>query len=72
MGSERIAVGIEDGVAIVELTREEKLNAIDGEMFAAIGEAFRSLGTDSRVRAILLSGRGRHFSAGLDLEHAAS
>jgi len=71
MGSERIAVGIEGHVAHVELTREDKLNAMDGEMFAAIGEAFRSLGTDPRVRAVLLSGRGRHFSAGLDLQYAA-
>jgi len=71
MGSERIAIGIEDDVAHVELSREDKLNAMDGEMFAAIGEAFRSVGTDPRVRAILLSGRGRHFSAGLDLEYAA-
>lgn len=74
MGSEmdgRIAIGIDGGVAHVELAREDKLNAMDGDMFAAIGEAFHSLGTDSRVRAILLSGRGRHFSAGLDLDDAA-
>jgi enoyl-CoA hydratase/carnithine racemase len=68
----RIAVSIAGPVAHVELARAEKLNAMDGDMFAAIGEAFRSLGTDSRVRAILLSGRGRHFSAGLDLEYAGS
>jgi enoyl-CoA hydratase/carnithine racemase len=72
MGSERIAIGLDGGIAHVELTREEKLNAMDGEMFAAIGEAFRNLGTDSRVRAILLSSRGRYFSAGIDLEYAGS
>ncbi|MEA3041170.1 MAG: enoyl-CoA hydratase [Sphingomonadales bacterium] len=72
MSVSRIAVGIDAGVAHVELAREDKLNAMDGEMFAAIGEVFRSVGTDSRVRAILLSGRGRHFSAGLDLEYAGS
>lgn len=71
MGSERIAIGLDGGVAHVELTREDKLNAMDGEMFAAIGEAFRSLGTDRKVRAILLSSRGRHFSAGIDLQYAA-
>lgn len=72
MGSERIAVGIEGGVAHVELARAEKLNAMDGAMFAAIGETFRSLAAEPEVRAILLSGRGRHFSAGLDLEYAGS
>jgi enoyl-CoA hydratase len=71
MGSDRIEVGIEGGVAHVELARPDKLNAMDAEMFAAIGDTFRALGRDPAVRAILLSGRGRHFSAGLDLEHAA-
>src|SRR3954454_1065193 len=68
----RIEIGREGSVAHVELSREDKLNAMDGEMFGAIGEAFRSLGGDPSVRAILLSGRGRHFSAGLDLQYAGS
>jgi enoyl-CoA hydratase/carnithine racemase len=72
MGSERIAVARDGGVAHVELAREDRLNAMDGDMFAAIGEAFRSLGADPSVRAILLSGRGRHFTAGLDLQYASS
>src|SRR5689334_1614829 len=71
MGSERVAVRIEDGVAQVELARPDKLNAMDGEMFTAIGDAFRAIGRDSAVRAILLSGQGRHFTAGLDLEYAS-
>src|SRR5919107_3707867 len=67
----RLAVTRDGGVAHVELAREDRLNAMDGDMFAAIGDAFRSLGADPSVRAILLSGRGRHFSAGLDLEYAS-
>jgi enoyl-CoA hydratase/carnithine racemase len=72
MADERIAIEREGGVAHVELAREDKLNAMDAEMFTAIGEAFRSLGADPSVRAILLSGRGRHFTAGLDLLYAGS
>jgi enoyl-CoA hydratase/carnithine racemase len=72
MGSERIAVSREGSVAHVELAREGKFNAMDKAMFEAIGEAFRTLGADPAVRAILLSGRGRHFTAGLDLQYAAS
>src|SRR4051812_31213575 len=72
MADERIAIEREGGVAHVILVREGKLNAMDGEMFAAIGEAFRTLGTDSSVRCLLLSARGRHFTAGLDLEYAGS
>lgn len=72
MESGRIVVGYEGGVAHVELARPDKFNAMDHDFFAAIGETFRALGADPKVRAILLSGRGRHFSAGLDLQYAAS
>lgn len=72
MGSERIAVSREGSVAHVELAREGKFNAMDKEMFEAVGDSLRSLGSDPAVRAILLSGRGRHFTAGLDLQYAAS
>jgi enoyl-CoA hydratase len=71
MHSDRIAIGRDGGVAHIELAREARLNAMDGEMFAAIGDAFRSLGSDPAARAILLSARGRHFTAGLDLDYAA-
>ncbi len=71
MGSDRIVVKVEAGVAHVELARPEKFNAMDREMFAAIGDAFRALGRDPAVRAILLTGQGRHFTAGLDLEYAS-
>ncbi len=72
MGSESIKVSREGGIAHVELAREGKFNAMDKAMFEAIGETFRTLGADPSVRAILLSGRGRHFTAGLDLQYAAS
>lgn len=72
MGSERIAVEISEGVAHVALARPDKLNAMDEAMFAAIGDIFRSLGARPDVRAILLAGQGRHFTAGIDLKYAAS
>lgn len=72
MESERVAVVVEGNVAHVELARPDKFNAMDKDMFEAIGETFRALGRDSAVRAILLSGRGRHFTAGLDLDYASS
>jgi enoyl-CoA hydratase/carnithine racemase len=72
MESERIAVAVEGGVAHVELDRAEKFNAMDHAMFAAIGDTFRAIGADPAVRAILLSGRGKHFTAGLDLQYAGS
>jgi enoyl-CoA hydratase len=72
MESERIAVSLEGGVAHVELARPDKFNAMDKAMFEAIGDTFRRLGADPAVRCILLSGRGRHFTAGLDLQYAGS
>ncbi len=72
MGENRVAIHIEAGIAHVELARPDRMNAMDHDMFDGIGSAFRSLGADPRVRAIVLSGQGRHFTAGLDLEYAAT
>jgi enoyl-CoA hydratase/carnithine racemase len=69
--SERLAIEIDGGVAHVELIREAKLNAMDGALFSELGDAFRRLGADESVRAVLLSARGKHFTAGIDLEYAA-
>jgi enoyl-CoA hydratase/carnithine racemase len=64
----RIHLAVEDGVADVRLNRADKLNALDPEMFRAITEAGARLKDDSRVRAVVLSGAGRAFCAGLDLD----
>lgn len=72
MESQRIATTIERGVAHVELARPERMNAMDGAMFDAIGDTFRRLGASGEVRAILLSGQGKHFTAGIDLHYAGS
>ena len=52
MGSDRVAVEITEGVAHVTLSRPDKFNAMDRDMFAAIGDAFRTLGRDPAVRAM--------------------
>jgi len=55
-----------DGVADVRLTRPEKLNALDPAMFAALVDTGRRLASDPSLRAVVLSGEGRGFCAGLD------
>jgi len=55
-----------DGVADVKLNRPEKMNALDGAMFNALIEAGETLKADKSVRAVVLSGEGRAFCAGLD------
>lgn len=64
--TERVQVTIEDGVADVRLNRPEKLNALDRPMFEALVAAGQRLAADRGVRAVVLSGEGRGFCAGLD------
>ena len=64
--ADRVSVTVTDGVADVRLTRPDKINALDTAMFAAIVDAGESLKSDRSVRAVVLSGEGRGFCAGLD------
>ena len=63
---ERVSVTIEAGVADVRLVRADKRNALDRRMFQAIIEAGESIAADRSVRAVVLSGDGKAFCAGLD------
>ena len=72
MEATRIVSATTDGVAHVEMARADKLNAMDHAFFQQLGDTFRMLGVQPQVRAVVLSGRGRHFTAGLDLAYAAS
>lgn len=64
--SDRVTIEIDDGVADVKLNRPDKMNALDRAMFDAIIDAGESLKSDLSVRAVVLSGEGRAFCAGLD------
>lgn len=63
---DRLLIGVDHGVADVRLNRPDKMNALDMEMFRALVEASDQLAKDSSVRAVVLSGEGRAFCAGLD------
>jgi len=64
--SDRVTISIADGVADVRLNRPDKLNALDPAMFAAIAAAGAEVASNPAVRAVVLSGEGRAFCAGLD------
>lgn len=64
--SERVSVEIVDGVADVRLDRADKMNALDSAMFEGLVATGRHLAADRSVRAVVLSGNGRGFCAGLD------
>jgi enoyl-CoA hydratase/carnithine racemase len=66
MTEQRVTVTITDGVADVRLNRPEKRNALDNAMFAGLITAGERLKTEPGVRAVVLSGEGPDFCAGLD------
>jgi enoyl-CoA hydratase/carnithine racemase len=65
--NDRVTVHMEDGVADVRLVRADKMNALDNAMFAALVETGERLKTEKGLRAVVLSGEGRAFCAGLDM-----
>jgi len=68
----RVLIDIENHVAHVRLNRAEKMNALDNAMFEAIVAAGEQLKADTNVRAVVLSGEGRAFCAGLDMGNFAN
>ena len=65
--NDRITVDIQGGVADVRLVRTDKMNALDNAMFEALAETGERLKGEKGVRAVVLSGDGRAFCAGLDM-----
>jgi enoyl-CoA hydratase len=66
--SGRVLTARQGAVAVITLDRPEKLNAITPGMTADLGRALDDIEGDGRVRAIVIEGAGRAFSAGFDLE----
>ena len=64
--SDRVIVTKQDGVADVRMNRPDKLNALDQAMFEGLVEMGGALAKDKSLRAVVLSGEGRAFCAGLD------
>jgi 2-(1,2-epoxy-1,2-dihydrophenyl)acetyl-CoA isomerase len=66
-----VALDVADAVAKVTLNRPETLNAWTGELAHELIEVLDGLDQDAEVRAIVITGAGRAFSAGADLKAAA-
>lgn len=65
--SDRVNLVLEDGVAEVRLARADKMNALDPAMIEAIADVIDQLAATPGLRAVVLSGEGRAFCAGLDM-----
>lgn len=60
-------LSVRDHVATVTLSRPNKGNAINTEMFAALSGAGRQIAQTEGVRAVVLCGEGEHFCTGIDI-----
>ena len=68
MAEEVLEIEMRGAAAWVWMNRPAVHNALNEELIRALTEAFRSLAEDASVRAIVLTGRGKSFSAGADVE----
>ena len=62
-----VLLQIDGGVATITLNRPEKLNSFTRHLHRQLAQAFEVVESDARVRAVVLTGAGRAFSAGQDL-----
>jgi len=69
---DRVSIELKDGVADVRLIRADKMNALDPAMFEGIIAAGAQLAGMKGLRAVVLSGEGKAFCAGLDMASFAA
>jgi len=62
----------DDGVATVTINNPKKLNALGGSFWTDCKSIFEDLGSDSSIRAIVLTGEGKSFCTGIDVTDLAT
>lgn len=67
----RARLAIDGNIAIITLVRADQLNAFDEGMHVALAAVLDRIEADGRIRALVLTGEGRAFSAGQDLGERA-
>lgn len=68
MSYEQITYTVQDGIAEIVLNRPDVLNAFDEDMIAELNDALSSAHADNRVYVILLTGEGRGFCSGANVD----
>ena len=66
--NDRVRMSVSGGIADVRLVRADKMNALDPPMFDALSAVLAQLAGRDGLRAVVLSGEGRAFCAGLDMD----
>ncbi|MBR4284156.1 MAG: enoyl-CoA hydratase/isomerase family protein, partial [Anaerotignum sp.] len=67
-----VMVRIENEIAVVSLNRPAAGNSFDGEFFREVTEAIYLCEADEKVKVILLTGEGKNFSVGGDIQQMSS
>src|SRR3982751_6126393 len=71
-GTEDLLAHVDDGVAVLTMTRPERRNALSYAMLTALGVALRDAAADRDVRCVALTGAGGAFCAGGDVKGFAA
>ena len=72
MKFETITIDQQDAVWLITLDRQDRLNAINQTMLSEIETACDLIEADCSCRAVVLTGAGRAFSPGFDLQDQAT
>jgi enoyl-CoA hydratase/carnithine racemase len=67
-----IGIDVQDAVARVDLNRPDNGNCLNAEMWRELKAVFDELDTMPEIRVVVLGGRGKHFSTGIDLAYLSS
>jgi enoyl-CoA hydratase/carnithine racemase len=62
---------VNDGIATIRLNRPDRLNAYTGRMGFELSDAYRKCDTDDSIRVVVLTGAGKAFCAGADMQGGA-
>ena len=68
MSDDLVITRHEANVAVIEMNRPKALNALSQELLEALADALRAADADDSIRAVVLTGSDRAFSAGADLK----
>ena len=71
MNLETVNLAVSEGVARIELNRPDKANAMNRQMWRDILAAFRRVDEMTEARVAVISGRGKYFTSGIDLDMLA-
>ena len=66
--SETVLLKKQENIAIITLNRPERYNAVTDELVTRLNEIIDEIRNDNQIRAVVLTGAGKGFSAGADME----